>query len=235
MRASVLIGMNYVREQRWPLIVMVGVAFLLALMAIFFGGRTDARDAGFLVKETLAYGLVIGPMMAASAFYNDKRTRRILGVLSKGIERREYLGGVMVGVTAVGALFYGILAFPMMQLLHRAGLDVAEYWKIAGALFFASLLAGAVALFYSTFLHPMLALVATAMTASVAYALGHLGPGWRDAFPIVSLAQKALTSPLDGSMTLPAGVVVLALIEALVVFGCACVVFARRDIAAAIE
>jgi hypothetical protein len=234
-RASVLIGMNYVREQRWPLIVMVGVAFLLSLMAGLFGGHADARDTAFLVKETLAYGLVIGPMMAASAFYNDKRTRRILGVLSKGIERWEYLAGVMVGVGAIGVLFYGILAFPMMQLLSRARLPLSEYWVLAGALFFASLLAGAVALFYSTFMHPMLAMVATAVTASVPYALGRIAPVWNDAFPIVSLAQRALTSSLDGGSVLPAGTVAVALIEMLVFFAFACVVFARRDIAAAIE
>ena len=235
MRASVLIGANYLREQRWPLIVMIGVAFVLSVMAMLVGGKMDSRDTAFLVKETLAYGLVIGPMMAASAFYNDKRTRRILGVLSKGVERWEYLAGVMLGVTGIGVLFYGILALPMMQLLHRGGLAVAQYWTIAGALFFASLLAGAVALFYSTFMHPMLAIVATSLTAGIPYALARVAPAWNDAFPVAALAERAFASQLDGSTTLPATMIAVALIEMLVFFGLAAAVLARRDIAAAIE
>src|SRR5579859_1544245 len=197
MTASFLVAGNYVREQRWPLLVMVAVSLVLSVMAILFADSHDARDTSFLVKELLAYGLVIAPMMAAGAFYNDRRTRRILSVLSKGIERWEYLAGVMLGVAAVGVIYYAVLAFPMIELLRRSGLDPAQFFWISGLLFFASMLAAAMALFYSTFMHPMLALAAASVTAAVPFLLRGLGPAWGEVLPIVSLAQRAMLSPME--------------------------------------
>ena len=233
MRASLLIAGNYVREQRWPLLVMVAVGVVLSVMAILFAGDHDPRDTSFLVKELLGYGLVIAPMMAAGAFYNDRRTRRILSVLSKGIERWEYLAGVMLGVAAVAVIYYAVLAFPMLELLRRSGLEPAQFFWISGLLFFASMLAAALALFYSTFMHPMLALAATSLTAAIPFLLRALAPAWGEVLPIVSLSQRAMLSPMESGW--PLAQLALACVEIGMWFAAACVVFARRDIAAAVE
>jgi len=85
--------------------------------------------------------------LAASALYNQRRSRRILAVLSKGIERYEYLAGnrgrlqrgelrlfVALGVT--GAWTFTLVGSPSIKVL-----------PLAIMLLLASVLAGTVALF----------------------------------------------------------------------------------------
>ena len=51
------------------------------------------------------YGLAFTGLMAASGINNERRSRRMLAVLSKGIERWQYLGGLLLGAMIDAAIY----------------------------------------------------------------------------------------------------------------------------------
>src|SRR5512147_2763313 len=106
MRPALLIAGNFLRENRWPVILLFlwGVGSGIA-GALTVGSSLD--DALFLLKQQAVYSVFFTVFLSASALYNQRRSRRILAVLSKGIERYEYLDGIVVGFSAV-SFFYSV-------------------------------------------------------------------------------------------------------------------------------
>src|SRR5207253_10931706 len=99
----------------------------------------------------------------ASAIYNERRSRRILGVLSKAVARDQYLAGLILGVTLACAIYCFALGVTATWTLGGAGFPISQVWFLMLCLVAACVLAGTVALMFSTFLHPFLAAGAAAL------------------------------------------------------------------------
>ena len=234
MTPVLLIAANFVRENRWPLITLLAYV-------IVFGGATgflrgsSLEDAVFFLRSAGVYGLAFTALLAASGIHNDRRTRRVLAVLSKGIERGQYLAGLLLGTMLSVAIFGMVVGVIGSLALARYSQAPGRLWELVGVLFASFLLAATVSLFFSTFLHPLTATAAAALTLG-AMALGGrmLGAPWSNILPSYALADAMVSFNLNGwhaPWTAAAWAVALSFVFAAL----ARAVFWRRDIAAAVE
>ena len=183
MRPTLLIAGNFLRENRWPVLLLIlwGVGSGVA-GALTVGSSLD--DALFFLKQQAVYSVFFTVFLSTSALYNQRRSRRILAVLSKGIERYEYLSGIVVGFSAV-SFFYSIaLGLTGAWTFMLAGFPATNVLPLAVMLLLASIMAGTVALFYSTFMNPLFALLATSLTLGLSAVFGKHIPSLLPAYTL---------------------------------------------------
>jgi hypothetical protein len=233
MRRVWLLATNVVREQRWyTLLMFVYIAGITATM--FLGGGGRENEMLLVFKQEALYGAFFSAVIAASLFQTDRKARRITAVLSKAVTRREYLAGAIVGTNLVTASYY-VAVFASLFLLFpqtsmRTGLLMMAY------LLMASALVSVVTIFFTTFLHPMLATgVAGIMLASpfLAEKLGWSALG--RALPSVELVRHVLDFAVGKPMVLEGGILALALVECVALWFLAGWIFERRDITLTVE
>ncbi len=87
MKPILLIALNFVREQRWPIFVLLLWVVLLAVVGLFADLPRERDDLLFIFKQIAIYVIAFSVFFGASAIYNERRSRRILGVLSKAVGR----------------------------------------------------------------------------------------------------------------------------------------------------
>ena len=131
-KAVLLIAANFLREHRWPVVILFAWIVLTALAAGGFGrNRVVADDVVFYVQQQAVYICVFSAFLAAGAIHNERKSRRILLVLSKAISRGQYLLAVILGTWAVSfayALLFGLCG---VWLTARATLPSGGVWSIA--------------------------------------------------------------------------------------------------------
>ncbi len=230
MKATALIAANFVREQRW-----LFVGFLLWIFgsaAVFGAGSPAAEEVEFYVRQQAAYVVGISLFYAAGAVRAEQRSRRILAVLAKVVTRGEYLGGLLLGTLVLAAVYCACTGLAGGWLFAKLGVPLIGLWIAMARLFFVALLVAATALLFSTFLHPLLAVVGAAALLGAQVGVEHaLGAGGA----VTSLAQPILAFQLQSSYDIPWLGFVAALGESGVLWMLAARIFARRDITVAVE
>src|SRR5260370_1592522 len=104
MRQVFLLGTNFVRTQWLTLLVM---SLYLVSIASVFAYNQEMQEARFFLKLHAFYLVAIAMMVAAPAVQTERRSRRIVGVLSKGLHRWQYLVGILCGSALISAIFCG--------------------------------------------------------------------------------------------------------------------------------
>ena len=104
MRAILLIAINFVREQRWPIFVLLLWVLLLAFLGLIADIQRQREDLLFIFKQVAVYVVVFSVFFGGSAIHNERKSRRILAVLSKAVGRQQYLSGLVLGVTIACAI-----------------------------------------------------------------------------------------------------------------------------------
>jgi len=119
---------------------------------------------------------------------------------------------------------------------RKLGVPAEEFAWLVVVLMASCLLAAAIALFFSIFMNPLLGTAATALVvAAPAVVAPLLGEAWANAIPVYTLSSSVLRFSLDAGWYPGGGLVAMAALEALVFWLAATWVFARRDIAVAVE
>jgi hypothetical protein len=221
---------NFVREQRWPLITLLLYVIVFGGGIALFGGQSE-EDTLFLLRSTSIYGLAFTGLLAASALNNERRTRRILAVLSKGIERGEYLAGLLLGAMLAAAI-YCLTIFAVGALAtHR----IATLVPFASMLMALYLLTATAALAFSTVFHPLLASAAAGLLLGAeGLAARALGGVWLDILPSYLLVDRAVNFGAPGWQA-PWFACVSAVVQAVIFSIVATAIFSHRDIAVAVE
>jgi ABC-type transport system involved in multi-copper enzyme maturation permease subunit len=237
MKAILLIAINYVREQRWPIFVLLLWILLLAFLGLIANIPRDRDELLYLFKEVAIYVVVFSIFFGGSAIHNERKTRRILAVLSKAISRQQYLSGLVLGVTLSCSVFCLSLGITGSWTLGQAGFPISQVWFLMLCVIAACMLAGTVALMFSTFLNPFFGASATAIVllGLPAVAGRVLSSGWESVLPVYSLAMIVLKSSFSdpGSVSwFPVG---LAVVETIAFWVLAARIFAYVDIAVALE
>jgi len=196
-------------------------------------GRDDLL---FVFKQVAVYAVVFSIFFGGSAIYNERRSRRILAVLAKAVAREQYLSGLVFGVTLACGIYCFSLGITGSWTLGQAGFPALQVWFLMMCLLAACMLAGTVALMFSTFLNPFFSAGATAFLLGVpAVASRTLSTHWGYLLPVYSLTATVLKTTFDspGSVTwLP---VAWAFGETLLFWFLAARIFSRVDIAVAVE
>lgn len=228
MRAIFLLGVNFVRTQWIALAVMT--AYIVGIGGVF-RSHVQRGDVLFFLRWHAGYAVFLVAMMAIPALQVERKTRRILAVLSKGIYRWQYIGGLLCGCTMIAALFCLLVGGIAAWLCQQGGISDSGLAAVMLALFCSCVAAAATGLFFATFLHPFLAMAATSVVLSVPFALEAMGrrPLW-ELFPVAAIFHF-----LFGFQLQPAGravwtIATAAVCQTAVFWVVAAMVFARRDV-----
>jgi hypothetical protein len=234
MRNVLLIAANSLREARWYVVLMVSWAAGLAAL-LQFDKHQRPEDVLFLVRQEAAYAIALALMMGAAAIHSDRKTRRILSVLSKAVERSEYIAGLLVGVGYQTLIFLLVVGACGSWMAYRLALPVAPLWHFLLPPLCVSLLAAAAGLLFASFLHPLFATVAAGLLVLGQYTLeSKLAPG-SGILPMDTTIRSFFTFQFQPEWALAGAACAAALIEALVFWFVAGLIFARRDIAVAVD
>jgi hypothetical protein len=231
MRPAFLIAANFMRENRWPVILLIlwGIGSGIAAAASV-GSSLD--DALFFLKQQAVYSVFFTVFLAASALYNQRRSRRILAVLSKGIERYEYLAGVVVGFSAVSFFYSLALGFTGAWTFSLAGSPATSVVPLVIMLLLASILAGTVALFFSTFMNPLFTLMSTSIALGFSAFFGRHIPSL---LPAYTLLESVMSFTFHKDASYPWTAALWATVEIVALWVAASLIFARKDIAVSVE
>jgi len=235
MKPVLLIAVNFVREQRWPILVLLLWVLLLAFLGLIADIQRQREDLLFIFKQVAVYVVVFSVFFGGSAIHNERKSRRILAVLSKAVGRQQYLSGLVLGVTIACTIYCFALGITGSWTLGEAGFSVRQVWFLMLYLIVASMLAGTIALMFSTFLNPFFAAGATAMVLGLPAVAAHVGARWEYVIPVYSLSAAVLKSsfkPAGDALWFPLG---LAVMETIVFWVLAARIFSRMDIAVAVE
>jgi len=231
-----LIAINFAREQRWPILTLLLWVLLLAFLGLVTDIHREREDLLFVFKQDAVYVLAFSVFFGGSAIYNERRSRRILGVLSKAVGRQQYLSGLVLGVTIACAVYCFALGMTGSWTLGSASFPISHVWFLMVCLLAACALAGTVALMFSTFLNPFFAAGATAIVLGFPALAGHLlGPRWDLVIPVWELGATVINSSFDSPGTASWLVVALAGAETVAFWLLSARIFAYVDIAVAVE
>jgi ABC-type transport system involved in multi-copper enzyme maturation permease subunit len=236
MKPVLLIAVNFVREQRWPILVLL----LWVLLLMFLGLVTDLprqrEDLLFIFKQVAVYVVAFSIFFGGSAIYSERKSRRILAVLSKDVARHQYLSGLVIGVTLACGIYCFSLGLTGSWSLGQNGFPVSEVWFLMACLVAASMLAGTVALMFSTFLNPFFAAGATAIVLGMPVVLGHtLSPHWVKVIPAYELTITVMQASFHPPASFSWGLIALAVGETFVFWMFSAWIFSRVDLAVAVE
>ena len=236
MKPVLLIALNFVREQRWPIFVLLLWVLLLGIFGLVADASRNREDLLFIFKQVAVYVVAFSFFFGSSAIHNERKSRRILAVLSKAVSRSQYLSGLALGITLACAIYCLALGATASWTLSRVGYPVSRVWFLMICLVAACMLAGTVALMFSTVLSPFLAAAAAAVSVGVpGLASRMFAPHWSFLVPVYSLTSAVL----DTSFTSPGAAswfpVELALLESGVFWLLSARIFSRVDISVAVE
>lgn len=228
-----ILTLNVVRQQRLIVILMsVWLLFFAGLFGFISDPHDGPQDLEVLYRQELVYGIAIGLFSGASIIHNERKTRRILAVLSKGLHRAQYLSSAFLGIACITAVFYALVAAANQWLIHRLH-HTGEAFVPALLGWLATLVAVALAIAFGTFLHPIFA----ATCASLVSALGMLIPTHPLAFPVSYFVRSAVGATyahgLGGEHY--TGFLISVAIETAIAFTIAVLIFERRDISVPVE
>jgi len=237
MKPVLLIAVNYVREQRWPIFVLLLWILLLAFLGLISDVSREREELLFLFKQVAVYVVVFSIFFGGSATYNERKTRRVLAVLSKGVGRQQYLSGLVLGVTMACAVYCLSLGITGSWTLGQAGFPISQVWFLMVCIIAACMLAGTVALMFSTFLNPFFGASATAVVLLGLPALAShaMSPQWIYILPAYSLTMTVMKSSFSSPGTIAWLPVGLAMLETIAFWVLAARIFAYVDIAVAVE
>jgi hypothetical protein len=236
MKPVLLIALNFVREQRWPILVLLLWVLLLAFLGLAMDIRREREDLLFVFKQVAVYAVVFSVFFGGSAIYNERRSRRILAVLAKAVGRQQYLSGLVLGVALASGVYCFALGMTGSWTLGEAGFPVSQVWRLMLCLVTACTLAGTVGLMFSTFLNPFFAAGATALVLGLPALAGRaVSASWADVIPVYALTSNVLKASFQSPGGTPWSLLGLAVLESVAFWLAAARIFAWVDIAVSVE
>ena len=236
MRPVILIAANFLREHRWPVLILFAWIVLTAAAAGDFGkGRPVRDDVLFYCQQQAIYICVFSAFLAADAIHNERKSRRILLVLSKAISRGEYLLAVILGTCTMAvayALLFGVCG---IWLTARAELPSGQLWSLVVLVIAGSTIAATVAMFFSTFLNPYLATAVTLAFFCAPGAIHAQRHAWSVVLPGLPILAEVMGFSFQPDWAMRWGLAMIAVLQSVFFWLIAAAVFNRRDIAVPVE
>lgn len=235
MRAVLLLAFNFLLQQRWVVLLLVLYAVAMSWILAISDKPPSTEDVSFFLRQQSLYAPLFSLFLAVSAIHNERKSRRILAVMSKAVTRSQYLAGFVVGTLTMAAIYCLSIAVAGSWLADTASIRVAGLWTALLIAALSSALVATVAIFFSTFLTPIFATAATAVSIALPAVLAHaVGHGWQRLLPVYALL--ALISDGTASRNAVDWIsVTVGAVETLMFWGLASWIFSGRDITTALE
>jgi ABC-type transport system involved in multi-copper enzyme maturation permease subunit len=236
MRTVLLVAENFVREQRWPILVLLLWVLVMAALGLTADVRSAREDMLLIFKQLAIYGMAFAVFFGSSAIHNERKSRRILAVLAKAVGRRQYVSGLLAGIVIAVSLYCFCMGLTGSWVLGQGGFPVSLLWFMMFSFLIACLLAAAVAVLFSTFMPPLFATLTTgAVLGLPAIIMVEFGGKWGYIVPVYPLIDLFLKASFETRWRVDWGVLTLAVGETLLFWLMASWIFARRDIAVAVD
>ena len=236
MRTVLLVAMNFAREQRWPILVLMLWVLVMTILGLAVDVRSSREDLLVVFKELAIYGMAFAIFFGGSAIHNERKSRRILSVLSKGVGRRQYLSGLLSGIVLALLLYCFCMGLTGSWVLGLGGFSRSLLWFLMLVILIACLLAAAVSVLFSTFLPPLFATLATGLVLGVpALVSMQFGGQWDYIVSVYPLVNTFLKATFDRQWHAEWGTPLLAIAETILFWLLASAIFAVRDIAVAVD
>lgn len=234
MTPAVLIAGNFLREQRWFLVLLLLYVGMFSLLD-FLSPSTETEEFLVLQKQLAGFALLFGLSLATGALQVERRSGRIIAVLSKGVSRAEYIAGFLLGSTAISGIYCMAMVAAVAALRSRIEFPLASLFGFIGITFLACVLTNAVALFFATMLPPLFAMAATGLIVAIPFALAQvLGHGALTTIAVAALLESIFNFSFV-SWSPPWLAVTLSVLQIFMFWFAAAWVFSRRDVAVAVE
>jgi hypothetical protein len=228
-----LIAGNFLREHRWPMVLLVAVVFLLSA-PVAISGHVAADDVMFFLQQQIFYAVAFSVFLSAAAVHNERRTRRILAVLSKGLERGQYLAGLITGVMTASAIYCLAVGLTAWWMFARNGLPADRLWLVVATLLATCAIVGTLTLFFTTMLPPLFATLVGGIVLAISGMAARFS-GTPDVFAAGTLLSDLMRFPLTPHWQPTWTAMFVAILDSIVLWFLASLIFARRDVAVAIE
>jgi ABC-type transport system involved in multi-copper enzyme maturation permease subunit len=236
MRKVFLIAINHLRDQRWILLTMFGYALFMSTMMGVIVHRPNYQDASFFVEQQMWFSVLFSMFLATSAVNTDMRTRRMQAILSKAVERWQYLLGILVGITMAITSYCIVVGVLGVILSSRAGHPLPGIASLGASVLLAALAVEALGILFGLVLPPIFATTATVgFLTTIPLLAIRFAPWLIYLAPVALLATQTVRQFNSGHAPLIRMSVTATVVYAVVVFGIALVVFQRRDLARATE
>lgn len=233
MRPVLTLALEFARQQRVMLIIFAFWIFGFDFLVAFFHRGNDHSDVVAIFTQQCIYGIAFTVFLSSAVLHNERNSRRVLAILSKGITRAQYLAAHILGVTALAALYF-ISAGVLFWLISRSfGISV-EVVAIISAGLLAALLATTVALAFATWMHPLFAAVLTmTVLAAPMLVFGHSES--LVISPVAYFLRASFSFEQTPAWTGPWSYWWIALLETAVAWLAAALIFERQDVAVPTE
>jgi len=228
MRAIVLIGANFFRTQ-W-LVISIMAVYLIGISGVF-GLHEQHTEVVFFLRMHGGYVLFLSILVAIPAIEAERKSRRILAVLSKGIHRWQYIAGLLWGCMMISGLFCLLLGGITALLCQQGNYPNDGLLPLIIVLFLTCSLAAAVGLFCSIFLHPLLAMGATGailLFPMMTESAGFYPPA--EAFPVAAMAGILRIFQFRSAGSAIWSIAVSAVLQTVVFLLLGSAIFGRRDV-----
>ncbi len=236
MRAVAMMAVNFLRQRRWPVLLLFAYILLTAAVAGDFGrSRPTEGDVVFHAQQQAIYICIFSAFLAADALHTERKSRRILLLLAKAVSRAEYLLAVILGTAALSAIYAIVNALCCIWLSARSMLPSGSVWELLPLVVVGAMISASVAVFLSTFLNPYFA---TASTLAIFcapilfHAQRHAGWIWLPGFPLLVQFIKFSFKP---EWTPHWMSIIATVLESMLFWAMASVIFQRRDVAVPLE
>ncbi len=231
-----LIAANFLREHRWPVLILFAWIVFTALAAGDFGrARPAVFDVIFYLEQQAMYIAIFTAFLAATAIHNERKSRRILLLLSKAVSRADYLLAVIAGSWMMALAYIVVFVLCANWLTAHAMLPNGGLWPFAILIMAGVMIATTVALFFSTFCNPYLA---TALTGLLFCLPGfwhrHLH-AWITYYPGFPVILQFFSFRFEADWAPRWEVVFAAMFDSAIFWTLAVLVFDRKDLAIPVE
>ena len=222
-----LIAKSFVRQNRWLLMALAAWPFVIGAFLWSPHGKASSTDVADLLQQEVFYGVAVITFLASSAIYNDRRSRRIIGVLSKGVSRTQYLLGLLVGGVCCAAAYFAAVVGSVLWLVgySHTALTALLALFLYGCL--ACMWMAALALLFSTFAYPFFAAAIAVGVAAIPFAVARA----KSIIVPSALIHDALSFAPAVNWTM----MLIALLESAAILGLGSIIFAHRDVTVSVE
>jgi len=197
----------------------------------FIGLHEQRAEVLFFIRQLSFYAIFLATMLTIPVIQNERKSRRILAVLSKGIHRWQYLAGLLLGALLIVGAFCLAVTLATWWLARQASLPTAGLGAYMLVLFLGCAACAAVSLFSSVFLHPFVALPAAIIILFLPLALELRGVYPSSLlFPVSAITHVASDYTFQPPGTGLWRIGAAAAVQVIVFLALAAVIFAHRDI-----
>lgn len=222
-----LLARSFMRQNRWLMLAFVLWPFLFGTL-LSMPQRPTANEVQEIAVQEIFYGVAVVGFLASSAVHNERRSRRILGVLSKAVSRAEYLAGLLLASACFAGIYFLSVSASLMWLLKPSTSLLASCAALFVHAVIAALWIASLSLMFSIVLHPLLAAALAGAAAFAPFAAAGPSSLWA---PVANLTKAA--GSFHHQWLWPA--LAAGILESAIFFVVASAAFARRDVTGSIE